>query len=78
MPPAGLAMRPVNDASASTCGQKGHKEAARAKGELAGTPCAPARDFVPCAPEVRTYDPQTLCPLRSLKRIPAWLYAHCS
>jgi hypothetical protein len=40
MPHAGLGMRPVNDAGASTSGQTGRKEAA-GWGRYAGTPRTP-------------------------------------
>ena len=59
MPPAGLAMRPVNAAAQLADAQTGRKEAAKVKKNFVGIRCCtprmrgphtPAKDFVLCTP----------------------------
>jgi hypothetical protein len=47
LPPAGLEMRPVNDADASTSGQTGRKEAAKKKKEFFGDTPNPGKGLRP-------------------------------
>jgi hypothetical protein len=60
VPPSGFAMRPVNAASASTCGQTGRKEAAEKRERASGAqPPNPQSKGLPCRV------PQTLYPLQT-------------